>query len=127
MREQPRTAADVFYDAECGFCAAGARRFQRVLARRRFSLVPLQAPGAQTTLGVDEDHLLDEMRLRLQDGRVLGGAAAIVEIARSIWWAWPLWAVSRFPGAMRPLDATYKWVARRRGCVSGACRREVSR
>jgi len=31
------------------------------------------------------------MRLRLRDGRVFGGAAAVVEIARRIWWAWPLW------------------------------------
>ena len=54
------------------------------------------------------------MRLRLTDGTVFGGAEAVVEIARRIWWAWPLWAISRLPGAMRPLHAGYRWLARRR-------------
>ena len=72
-------------------------------------------------LGVPEDQLLDEMRLRLHDGTVFGGAAAVVEIARRIWWAWPLWALSRLPGAMRPMRATYRWIARHRSCVNGAC------
>jgi len=120
---QPRTGADVFYDADCRFCAAGARRFERVLTRRRFSLVPLQAADAAARLGVDQSHLLDEMRVRFEDGRVVGGAEAIMQIARRIWWAWPLWAFSRLPGVARPMDAAYKWFARNRGCVSGSCRR----
>jgi predicted DCC family thiol-disulfide oxidoreductase YuxK len=111
----------VFYDADCKFCVNAARRFERVLARRRFELVPLQVPGASAEFGVPEDQLLAEMRLRLRDGRVFGGAAAVVEIARRIWWAWPLWALSRLPGAMRPMHATYSWIARRRSCANGAC------
>ena len=118
-----QAAADVFYDADCPFCASTARRFERVLARRRFELVPLQAPDARGRLGVPEDRLLDEMRLRLQSGTVLGGADAIAEIARHIWWAWPLWAVSRVPGALLPLRAAYAWFARRRSCTSGVCTR----
>jgi predicted DCC family thiol-disulfide oxidoreductase YuxK len=113
----------VFYDADCGFCVAAVTRVQHVLARRRFTLVPLQAADAQRRLGVDERHLLDELRLRMEDGRVFGGAEAVMQIARRIWWAWPLWALSRFPGAMRPMDAAYKWFARRRGCVSRSCAR----
>ena len=110
----------MFYDADCEFCVNAARRFERVLARRRFELVPLEGPGA-SEFGVPANQLLDEMRLRLRDGRVLGGAAAVVEIARRIWWAWPLWALSRLPGAMRPMHATYRWIARRRSCANGAC------
>jgi hypothetical protein len=52
---------------------------------------------------------------------VFGGAAAVVEIARRIWWAWPLWALSRLPGAMRQLQASYRWIARRRSCANDAC------
>ena len=52
---------------------------------------------------------------------MFGGAAAVVEIARRIWWAWPLWALSRLPGAMRPMHATYRWIASRRSCANGAC------
>jgi predicted DCC family thiol-disulfide oxidoreductase YuxK len=116
----------VFYDAECRLCVAGANRLRDVLARRRIALVPLQSPGASTLLGVPEDQLLVEMRLRLADGTVLGGAAAVAEIARRIWWASPLWAISRLPGAMRPLNAIYRWVARNRTCFNGACHVETT-
>jgi predicted DCC family thiol-disulfide oxidoreductase YuxK len=118
-RDEP--SATVFYDADCRFCVDWARRFERVLGRRRLELVPLQTPGAGAALGLRDELLLDEMRLRLQDGEVFGGAAAVVEIARRIWWAWPFWALSQLPGAMRPLRATYRRIARRRGCTSGAC------
>ena len=121
MPNNDRTFASVFYDADCKFCVNAARRFERVLARRRFELVPLQVPGASAEFGVPEDQLLTEMRLRLRDGRVFGGAAAVVEIARRIWWAWPLWALSRFPGAMRPMQVAYRWTASRRSCANGAC------
>jgi predicted DCC family thiol-disulfide oxidoreductase YuxK len=115
--------ASVCYDADCRFCINAARRFERLLARRRFELVPLQIPGASADLGIPGDQLLAKMRLRLHDGTVLGGAAAVVEIARRIWWAWPLWALSRLPGAMRPMRAGYQWMARRRSCANGACLR----
>jgi len=52
---------------------------------------------------------------------VFGGAAAVAEMARRVWWAWPLWAFSRLPGAMRPMHATYRWIACRRSCANGAC------
>jgi len=111
----------IFYDAECRLCRAGANRLKGVLARRQMELVPLQSPGTSTLLGVREDQLLVEMRLRLRDGRVFGGATAVVEIARRIWWAYPLWVVSRIPGAMRPMNAMYRWVARNRSCLNDAC------
>ncbi len=122
MSDTGRAVASVFYDADCRFCLNAARRFGRVLAGRGVELVSLQGPGASAELGVPADQLLAEMRLRLRDGSVFGGAAAVVEIARRIWWAWPLWALSRLPGAMRQMDAAYRWIARRRSCATDACR-----
>jgi predicted DCC family thiol-disulfide oxidoreductase YuxK len=117
--------AAIYYDDECRFCRAMLYRFGRMLARRRFTFVPLQSPGAARILGVADEHLLDEMRVRLDDGVVCGGASAVAAIARRIWWAWPLWALSRLPGAMPPLNAAYRWIARHRRCLNGAC--EVTR
>jgi len=114
----------VFYDGECAICTRGVRRFQSVLARRRITLTPLQTPDACARLAIREEDRLKEMRLRLEDGTVFGGAAAVVEIARRIWWARPLWALSRLPGAMRPMRAAYGWAARHRGCANGVCRIE---
>jgi predicted DCC family thiol-disulfide oxidoreductase YuxK len=121
MTDKDRSFGSVFYDADCRFCVNAARRFERVLARRRFELVPLQIPGASAEFGIPDDQLLAEMQLLLHDGTVFGGAAAVVEIARRIWWAWPLWALSRLPGAMRPMRATYRWIARHRNCSNGGC------
>jgi predicted DCC family thiol-disulfide oxidoreductase YuxK len=127
--DRERTVGRVFFDGDCAICTHAVRRFEGVFARRGFALEPLQAPGACDTLGISEAERLSEMRLRLQDGTVFGGAAAVVEIARRIWWAWPLWAISRLPGAMLFLHAGYRWLARHRRCANGACRitRPVSR
>jgi len=112
----------LFYDGECPLCCASARRFRRILARRRFELQPLQSPGAAARLGLGEEDLLQETRLLLADGRKLGGADAVVEIARHIWWAWPLWFFSLVPG-MRPiLRAVYRVIAANRHCVGGVCK-----
>ena len=123
--DDARIAATIYYDGDCRLCAGTARRLERVLRRRHLALIPLQRPGAAAVLDVNEDLLLDEMRLRLDDGSVLGGANAVVEIARRIWWAWPLWALSRAPGVMPLLHPMYRWVARNRYCLSGACQVEA--
>ena len=112
-----------YYDGDCRFCNALAKRFAGVLARRDIALLPLQTEGTTALFGVPQDQLLAEMRLRLYGGRVLGGADAVMEIARQIWWAWPLWALSRVPGAMRPMRVVYRWIARQRGCADGVCAR----
>jgi alginate O-acetyltransferase complex protein AlgI len=91
------------------------------MRRRGIELKPLQSPGASLLLRTSEARLLDEMRLRLPDGRVYGGAGAVMEIARQIWWAWPLWVLSRIPGAMFIMNAVYRWIADHRVCSSGTC------
>src|SRR5580704_5443327 len=95
----------VFYDAECRFCTTWARRGERWLRKRGFRFAPL--PEAA-----------DEMRLRTTDGETIGGAQAMVYLARRVWWAWPLWAMSRVPGVMRLLERGYCWFALRRNCRS---------
>jgi predicted DCC family thiol-disulfide oxidoreductase YuxK len=117
--------AAIYYDDQCRFCRDMLQRFGRTLARRRFTFVPLQSAGAARLLGVADAHLLDEMRVRFDDGTVFGGASAVTAIARRIWWAWPLWALSRVPGAMPLLAAGYRWIGRNRYCLRGTC--EVQR
>jgi predicted DCC family thiol-disulfide oxidoreductase YuxK len=116
-------AACAFYDGDCRVCIALAKRFEGVLARRDIALRPLQTEGTAALFGVTQDRLLAEMRLRLGEGRIFGGADAVMEIARRIWWAWPVWALSRVPGAMRPIRVIYRSIARHRGCADGVCER----
>src|ERR1017187_2041804 len=101
----------VYYDAECRFCTTWARRGERWLGKHGFRVAPLPEPA-------------DEMKLVTHGGEMIGGARAVVYLARQVWWAWPLWAVSRVPGVMRLLESGYRAFAARRYCLRGAC--EVS-
>ena len=65
--------------------------------------------------------VLTEMRLLLSDGSVYGGADAIIEIARRIWWGWPVFLFGRLPGGRSAMRAIYRRIAARRRCSSGAC------
>jgi predicted DCC family thiol-disulfide oxidoreductase YuxK len=127
MTDHDPVVGSIYYDGECAICTKAAHRFGPLLARRRMDLVPLQSADACEMLGIREEERLAEMRLRIADGAVFGGAAAVAEIARRIWWAWPLWALSRLPLAMRLMRAAYGWIARHRSCASGACRIEAPR
>ncbi len=98
----------VFYDAECRFCIAWARRGEHWLGKRGFRFAPLSEAA-------------DEMRLQTTDGETIGGARAMVYLARRVWWTWPLWAMSRVPSVMRWMERGYRWLAARRYCLNGAC------
>jgi len=118
--EQP--AGWVFYDGECAFCVGWVQRVERPLARHGFALIPLQTPWVRESLSLDKTALLKEMRLKLADGHVLGGADAAVAAARYIWWLWPLWLIAQIPGTRPLLRKGYGIIAANRHCRSGACR-----
>ncbi len=113
----------VFFDADCSFCTALARRFRRVLEPRGYGLAALQDPRVQQLLALPSGQLLLEMRVLTQEGKQIGGADAFVFLAREVWWAWPLYALAQVPGMKRILRAGYGWVAARRNCAAGACAR----
>jgi len=98
----------VFYDADCAFCTTWARRGERILKGRGLVFQPLPMPA-------------DEMKVVTATGEILGGAVAVVYLARRIWWAWPLWVLSRAPAIMKLLSFGYRWFAERRYCTGGTC------
>jgi predicted DCC family thiol-disulfide oxidoreductase YuxK len=111
----------VFFDRDCSVCTSLARRFRRPLETRGFGLAALQDPRVQALLDLPPEDLLREMRVASADGKIYGGAQAIVYLARQIWWAWPLYAAAKLPGAPRILDTCYRWFADHRTCSSGLC------
>jgi predicted DCC family thiol-disulfide oxidoreductase YuxK len=111
----------VFFDRDCSICTSLARRFRRPLELRGFGLAALQDPRVQALLALPPEDLLLEMRVATADGKIYGGAEAIVYLARQIWWAWPFYAAAKLPGAPRILDAGYRWCAEHRTCASGSC------
>jgi len=111
----------VFYDAACPLCRRWIRRFHRVLVRRGLHPIPLQAAWAKRALGLASDHPLTEMKLLARDGRIYGGADALVQIARAVWWLWPLFAFAQIPGARTLLKMAYLRLAANRPCDDGRC------
>ena len=118
-------AGTVFYDGECPFCTALARRFAGVLCRAGFSFEALQTAGQDLrlarALGIVPGADFDSMRVVSHRGRVLSGADGVVHLARRIWWARPLTWLSGAPLGMAMLRGGYHWVARHRGCVGHVC------
>jgi predicted DCC family thiol-disulfide oxidoreductase YuxK len=108
----------LFYDGACRLCRHLAVRFGAPLRNRGFRTLELQAPGAMEALSVSRTALLDEARFLLPDGRMWGGADAIVEAARRVWWAFPVVAVAHVPGVMPLLRRLYRAVAARRVCAA---------
>jgi predicted DCC family thiol-disulfide oxidoreductase YuxK len=108
----------VFFDRDCSICTSLARRFRRPLETRGYGLAALQDPRVQALLALPPAELLREMRVATADGKIYGGAEAIVYLARQIWWAWPLYAADKLPGVPSILDACYRWFADHRTCSS---------
>jgi predicted DCC family thiol-disulfide oxidoreductase YuxK len=111
----------IFYDGDCRSCIASAKRFERLFARRGFYFTGLQTPLAQEQLGLEPNAPLEEMRVLTRDGRDLGGADAVIFLARQVWWAWPFHALAQLPGVHRLVDRSYRWIATHRGCTHIAC------
>lgn len=111
----------VCFDAQCNLCVNLARRFGALLRRYQFGLVPLQTPWVRERVGGEGEDLLSEMRLITPGGQIHGGADALIEIARRIWWAKPVFWFSRIAPARLALRKGYRWVARNRTCLAGSC------
>jgi len=111
----------VFFDRDCTICTSLARRFRRTLETRGFGLAALQDPRVQALLALPPAELLREMRVATCEGQIYSGAQAVTYLARQIWWAWPLYAAAKLPGAGRILDFCYRWIADHRKCLNGSC------
>ena len=111
----------ILYDGDCSLCRNGVARVEKLFTRRGFDFAPLQAPWVRLKFGLSKEDLLSEMRVLTADGKIFGGADAVIELARQVWWAWPLYAFSKLPGAKELLRVGYRRIAQRRHCQAGAC------
>ena len=75
---------------------------------------------------MSDAELLAEMRLLRPDGKIFGGADALLEIAREFWCLWPIRLLAQFTFIERLLHASYRWVARHRHCAGGTCQLDAA-
>jgi predicted DCC family thiol-disulfide oxidoreductase YuxK len=111
----------ILYDGDCALCTRWVARLYRPLRRRGFRFAPLQAPWVGERFGLGSEDPLFEMRLVTPGGRTLGGADAVAEICRSLWWVWPVWLLFQLPGGAPIFRSAYRWLARHRHCLGGSC------
>jgi predicted DCC family thiol-disulfide oxidoreductase YuxK len=116
-----KAAGWVCFDAECPRCRRWAGRFGTLLKRHGFEVVPLQSETVRAALKLSESELRLEMRVITRDGKVFGGAEALLCLCRSIPSGRMLYALSRVPGATPLLGMAYDWIARNRTCDGAAC------
>jgi predicted DCC family thiol-disulfide oxidoreductase YuxK len=119
INDPPGEGKWVLFDGDCPLCAAWALRVAPMLRRRGFRIAPLQTPWVCERLGIAGDDPPSEMRVIAHDGCVLDGADAVVYLAGRLWWGWPLYVFARIPGAMPPLRAFYRFIARHRHRIAG--------
>ena len=111
----------LFFDADCKFCTRIARSIAPTLARHNLGVAPLQDPRVGELLGMPPHELLREIRFLHCDGTHFGGADAVLEVAKEIWWWRPLVWLSKIPGMMRVFSAGYHWIAAQRNCAAEQC------
>jgi predicted DCC family thiol-disulfide oxidoreductase YuxK len=111
----------IFYDADCPICLRGRRVWGEIFDRRGFEWLPLQTPDVVGRLGLSEAALLEEMKVQLPDGQVLGGIDSWVVLFRSVWWLWPIGFILSLPGFHALGQRSYRWLARNRYCLGGKC------
>jgi predicted DCC family thiol-disulfide oxidoreductase YuxK len=116
------TSPVIFYDASCGLCTAGTRRWGPMLSRRGIGLRPLQDPEVVERLGLQPGEVPDEMKLQTPQGQILGGADALLYVARRVWWAFPIYLLSFIPGMRWLMHWGYRRLASNRHRISRACK-----
>jgi predicted DCC family thiol-disulfide oxidoreductase YuxK len=111
----------VLYDDSCGFCRRWVARFERVLRRRGFEIVPLQSDWVADRLGLSDQQRMHDFRVLLPNGRSIPGADGYRYLMRRIWWTLPLFAISNAPLLRRVFDWSYRMIADHRYAISKTC------
>ena len=110
----------LFYDGDCPFCIRLARRFERQLNKRGIGLAPIQTSWVQPLLtGLDDP--LHEMLLLTPGGKFLGGADAAIALARTIWWAKPIYLLAQLWPMKLLFAYLYRLIANHRYCRGKSC------
>ncbi|MCI0579147.1 MAG: DUF393 domain-containing protein, partial [Chloroflexi bacterium] len=84
-------------------------------------------PERMNSLGLTAEDGMAQVWFVDAAGRLSGGAAAVNEALRLVWWARPLTWLYHLPGVPRLEDRLYRWIAANRNHLPGgtaACRIE---
>ena len=111
----------VLYDGSCGICRHWIQSRENLLRRHGFAIAPLQAGWVAERLHLQEDNLLQDVRLLLADGRQIQGPDVYRYLMKRVLWTYPLYLLSVAPIVRTAFDWAYRSFAAHRHQVSRAC------
>lgn len=98
----------VYFDGSCSLCRAEIGYYRREDQYRALCFVDISEVGAVTPEGISQERAMKRFHVRANDGRVLSGAAAFVEIwGRLPRWRWAA-RVASLPGVLIVLEWGYR-------------------
>jgi predicted DCC family thiol-disulfide oxidoreductase YuxK len=112
----------ILYDDSCGFCRRWVPFWENTLRKRGFEIATLQADWVRQKLQLNENDLLQDLRLLLTNGEQIQGAAVYRYAMKRIWWAYPVYLFSIAPLGRTIFDWSYKKFAAHRHQISRACK-----
>ena len=112
----------VLYDDSCGFCRKWVPIWESTLRRHGFRIAPLQEPWVTEALGMQPEEIAQDIRLYVPATReVVSGANVYRQVMQRIWWAYPLYLLTRIPGFRSLFDRAYRRFADNRHAFSKSC------
>lgn len=98
----------VYFDGSCPLCRTEIEYYRHNDQDRSLDFVDISETGAAPPDGITQKHAMKRFHVRANDGRVLSGAAAFVEVwSRLPRWRWAARAAS-LPGALIVLEWCYR-------------------
>jgi predicted DCC family thiol-disulfide oxidoreductase YuxK len=112
----------ILYDDSCGFCQRWVPFLEKTLRKRGFEIATLQADWVRQKLQLNENDLLQDLRLLLANGEQIRGADTYRYAMKRIWLAYPVYLFSIVPLGRTIFDWSYRKFAAHRHQISRACK-----
>jgi len=122
MSVPKQPAGWILYDDSCGFCRRWVPFWENTLRKRGFEIAPLQADWVKEKLQLNENELVQDLRLLLENGEQIQGADTYRYAMKRIWWAYPFYLVTITPLCRNIFDWSYRTFANHRHQISKACK-----
>ena len=117
-----KPAGWILYDDSCGFCRRWIPFWAKTLRKRGFQIAKLQEGWVREKLQLEEERLVQDLRLLLASGEQIQGADTYRFAMKRIWWAFPVYLFSIAPLGRNVFDWSYRKFATHRHQISRACK-----
>jgi predicted DCC family thiol-disulfide oxidoreductase YuxK len=117
-----KPAGWILYDDSCGFCRRWIPFWAKTLRKRGFQIAKLQEGWVREKLQLEEERLVQDLRLLLASGEQIQGADTYRFAMKRIWWAFPVYLFSIAPLGRNVFDWSYGKFATHRHQISRACK-----